>query len=89
MIRLFPFSSAIECPSLSLTNGMVTYTADTIADFSIGTFATHTCNAGFALVGGMTRTCIDDDQADTVGVWSSTAPSCEGNETCNPCLYVT
>ena len=45
--------------------------------FEIGTVATHTCFAGFALVGDMTRTCMDDDQADIVGVWSGIASTCE------------
>ena len=47
----FFFIAAIECPSLSLTDGSVAYAADTSPDFSIGTVATHTCSAGFALVG--------------------------------------
>ena len=34
---------------------MITYAADTMSDFEIGTVATHNCNAGFALVGDMTR----------------------------------
>ena len=55
------------------------YAADTTPEFEIGTVATHTCNAGFALVGFMTRTCMDDDQADIVGVWSGSAPTCERN----------
>ena len=37
-------------------------------DFSIA--------AGFALVGDVSRTCMDDDQADTTGVWSGSAPTC-------------
>ena len=56
---------------------MVTYVVDTAADFSIMTIATHTCNVGFALVGDVTRTCEDDDQADGVGVWSGSSPSCD------------
>ena len=71
------FSTAIECPSLSITNGVITYAADTTSKFEIGTVATHTCNAGFALVGDMTCTCMDDDQADIIGVWSGSAPTCE------------
>ena len=62
---------------MSLTDGSVTYAADTSPDFSIGTLATHACGAGFALVGDVTRTCMDDDQADTTGVWSGSAPICE------------
>ena len=56
---------------------MIAYAADTITEFEIGTVATLTCNAGFSLVGEMTRTCMDDDQADIVGVWSGSAPTCE------------
>ena len=60
---------------------MLTYSAGTpsTSEFEIGTVATHTCNAGFALVGFTTRTCMDDDQADIVGVWSGSAPTCERN----------
>ena len=71
------FFTAIDCPSISITNGVVMYAADTTSKFEIGTVATLTCNAGFALVGDMTRTCMDDDQADIVGVWSGSAPTCE------------
>ena len=71
------FIIAIECPSLSLADGVITYASDTAPLFEIGTVATHACNAGFALVGDMTRTCEDDDQADTVGVWSGSPPSCD------------
>ena len=56
------------------------YTTDTTPLFGIDTVATHTCDAGFALVGDSTRTCIQDDQADTVGVWSSSPPTCERKE---------
>ena len=56
---------------------MIAYANDTTPQFEIGTVTTHSCNAGYALVGDMTRTCDDDDQADIVGVWSGTAPSCE------------
>ena len=58
---------------------MITYD-DTTSDFEIGTVATHTCIAGFTLVGNMTRTCIDNEQADIVGVWSGSAPTCERND---------
>ena len=74
---MYYFNTAIECPTLSLTDGMVTFAADSTPDFEIGTVATHTCNADFGLVGDMTRTCIDDDQSDTVGVWSGSPSACE------------
>ena len=44
----------------------------------MGTIATHACNQGFTLDGQSTRTCMDDDQADTIGVWSGVVPSCRG-----------
>ena len=72
------FITAIECSSLSLANGGITYTADTTPEFEIGTVAMHMCDSGFALVGGMARTCVDDNQADNVGVWNGSAPTCEG-----------
>ena len=75
--QLFVFLAAIECPSLSLTDGSVAYAADTSPEFSIGTVATHSCSAGFALDGDMSQTCMDDDQADIIGVWSGSAPTCE------------
>ena len=62
---------------------MVTYDADGTPDFAFGTVATHTCGSGFSLVGAITRTCIDDGQSDTIGVWSGIAPSCEGNDICD------
>ena len=69
-------SIEIECPELNLGNGMVTYTTDMIADFEFGTVATHSCDAGFVLQGSTTRTCVDDDGMDTVGVWNESPPTC-------------
>lgn len=61
-----------------LTNGVITYTAGTTTDSAIiVTVATHTCISGFALIGAMTRTCMDDDQGDAAGVWNGSPPSCE------------
>ena len=57
---------------------MITYDANTTSEFEIGTVATHLCDAGFALVGNMNRTCVDDNQEDIVGVWSENAPTCNG-----------
>ena len=64
------------------------YAAETTPEFGIGTVATHTCNAGFALVGDMTRTCTDDDQADIVGVWSGSASTCERKDFAFCLLYI-
>ena len=56
---------------------MITYDTDTTPDFAFGTVASHSCITGFVLVGDMTRTCIDDDQADIVGAWSGSPRTCE------------
>ena len=61
---------------LTLSNGIISYSVDTTAEFEIMTIATHSCNAGSTLVGAMTRTCMQDDQADAVGEWSGSPPSC-------------
>ena len=42
--------------------------------------ATHTGNAGFALVGGMTRTGKVDDRVDMVGGGRGSPPSGEGEK---------
>ena len=73
-----PFSAVIECPTLSApSNGQVSYTTDLSSPFDIGTVATFSCDAGFSLNGTTALlTCADDDQADTIGTWGGTEPSC-------------
>ena len=63
---------------LTLENGVVMYNADMMANFDLGTVATHSCDNGFVLMGSLTRTCMDDDGLDTVGVWSDNdnLPTC-------------
>ena len=77
----FFFHSAIMCLSLvPLENGSISYSPDSGDNFTIGTTATYSCSAGFALVGGDNiRSCMDDDQADTEGVWRGTASTCQGS----------
>ena len=57
---------------------MITYAANTTSEIEIGTVATHMCDAGFALIGNMNRTCVDDNQEEIVGVWSENATTCVG-----------
>ena len=65
-----------------LAIGSISYSPDSGGNFTIGTTATYSCSAGFALVGGDSiRSCMDDDQVDTEGVWSGTAPTCQGRWT--------
>ena len=64
--------TAIKCPPLSLENGQVDYTNGNMSEYDLGTLALLMCDLGFLLVGQPRRTCVDDDQADTIGVWSGT-----------------
>ena len=76
---MITFSTVIVCSALEdLDNGLIVYDRDNLTDFSLGTVATLTCNQAFSLDGNSTRTCMDDNQADTIGVWSEQMPSCQG-----------
>ena len=50
-------------------NGSVSTTGITFGDMS-----TYSCNAGFNLMGGSTRTC---QASGATGVWSRSAPTCQ------------
>ena len=73
-------STAIECSALTApTNGRVTYSTDMTEPFSIGTVATFTCDDDYTLNGATaTLTCADDNQADTLGTWGGSEPTCLG-----------
>ncbi|XP_064386974.1 sushi, von Willebrand factor type A, EGF and pentraxin domain-containing protein 1-like [Halichondria panicea] len=60
------------CSDLTaLTNGMIGYNMGTVSPKPVGTVATYTCNPGYILNGGTTRTCGSD------GVWSESVPVCQ------------
>ena len=59
----------VVCPSLSLTNGMISYSDP---PQGVGSVATHSCDSGYNLRGDNTRICQSD------GTWSGSAPTCEG-----------
>ena len=61
----------VVCPSLSLTNGVISYSDPTLGLDSI---ATHSCDTGYALNGGSTRTC------ESYGTWSGSFSTCEGEQ---------
>ena len=48
------------------------------ARLDIGVVAQYSCEPGYSLMGPSNRTCMDDDQADTDGVWSGEDPTCIG-----------
>ena len=57
----------VVCQSLSLTNGMVSYSDPTLGE---GSVATHSCDTGYTLNGDMTWTC------QSGGTWTESAPTC-------------
>ncbi len=64
--------TAEECLALQpIPNGAITYGPDMIADYDVGTVATHTCNEGFVrVVGSENRTCLVGSR------WSGFTPVC-------------
>ena len=66
------FPPTVVCQALPpLVNGRITYLPDTTAPYDEGTNATHICNAGFALVGNIIRTCQNN------GSFDGTTPTCQ------------
>ena len=62
---------AVVCLSLSpVSNGMISYSDPRKG---VGSVAHHTCDTGYTLIGGSSRTCQSD------GTWSGSAPTCVGN----------
>ena len=71
-IECVPVPIVITCTDLpSLTNGTINYGAGSTNSIPVDTVATYTCNPGYTLNGGSTRTCESD------GVWSGSAPTCQ------------
>ena len=52
------------------SNTMISYNGGSIDNRPVGTVATYSCDTGYTLYGGSTRTCSD-------GTWSGSAPTCE------------
>ena len=61
LLYIFSYIPSATCEMLpEIANGVITYSPDTDAPFSVGTVATYTCNDGYELINGsMTRTCIN------------------------------
>ena len=75
--------TAIECePLTAIVNAIISYSTVGSPNYAFETVATYSCNFGFFMdltVGGSgTRTCGDDGDGNTLGVFSDTAPSCVG-----------
>ena len=68
-IATFFFPTAVNCGTLTNpANGQVNHTGET----TFGQTATYSCNTGYNLVGGSSRSC------QATGVWSGGAPTCQG-----------
>ena len=78
----YPFISfpiVVSCGALANpANGQVGHTGATF-----GQTATYSCNIGYNLVGGSTRTCL------ATGVWSGSAPTCQGTYVVKLTTYYT
>ncbi|XP_064386375.1 sushi, von Willebrand factor type A, EGF and pentraxin domain-containing protein 1-like isoform X2 [Halichondria panicea] len=66
-----PTEPPTTCSDLTVpANGMISYNMGTASLRPVNTVATYTCNPGFTLNGGSTRTC------GSGGSWSGSAPNC-------------
>ena len=71
-----PFA-AVDCgPLIAPTNGTVILTNTTF-----GSTVTYSCDTGYTLNGGSTRTC------QSGRTWSGAAPTCGGKRNCTSCQY--
>ena len=69
ILHLFPVYIAVDCGTpITPANGQISHTAGT----TFGQTATYSCNTGYRVVGGSTRTC------QATGRWSGSAPTCQG-----------
>ena len=75
---LFPLPLAV-CDGLhSLANGMISYSTDMTAPYSVGAVATYSCNSGYELstTGDEMRTCMDNGDGSG-GSFGGSAPTCK------------
>ena len=71
MATIFPTLIALMCTDpASITNGMVTFTGN-----SVGDTATYTCDPGFELIGAAMTTCTQVD-ANSAAFPSVPPPEC-------------
>ncbi len=67
----------MECPALEpISNGVITYTPDIMADYDMGTLALYSCDFGFILVGSESRLCVSG------GIWAGQPPECQCKIVC-------
>ena len=58
-------------------NGQIRYSSPSVnGTYEVGTQASFSCDPGFALIGKNESVCDASDEMDTMGNWTSSAPSC-------------
>ena len=57
----------VDCGGLDIINGYISYSTGT----TYNSVATYSCDTGYELQGGQTRTCQNN------GTWSGDMPSCQ------------
>ena len=67
LLHMYEHTDVIQCPSLTIDNGVVTIDA---SDGSNTSQATYTCDDGYSLKGDGTRICQEDD------TWTGADPTC-------------
>ena len=80
-MNLLPSSTFITavCSALdAIANGMISYSTDMTAPYSVGTVATYSCNSGYELstTGDEMRTCMDNGDGSGSSFGGS-APTCQ------------
>ena len=67
---------------MNITNGFIRNAPDNTPNYTLGTVATYSCDAGYVLdptVGSRTRTCTENDNViNAIGEFSGEAPTCIG-----------
>ena len=80
LLQSSTFITAV-CGALdAIANGMISYSTDMTAPYSVGTVATYTCNSGYELstTGDEMRTCMDNGDGSGSSFGGS-APTCQRN----------
>ena len=70
---------AVYCPALTPPDNGTVSISSGVNYLSVGSTATYSCDPGHALLGSTTRTCEDPDR-DSVGTWTGSVATCQGEE---------
>ncbi len=80
-LNVGPTEPPTTCPDLTApANGMISYNMGATSPRPVDTVATYTCDTGYTLNGGTTRTC------GSGGSWSGSPPTCQGIRSTRYCV---